>query len=284
MQSAMYGLYDITGLFDFGTAFIIIVMLPIMYKSEDVVKTIFGLEANNLQSGAVMAGMLLAQANKFAKTSSKVVKTAANKYAAAAAVNKPGATPGGQQPPQQSQQAIQNQQAVQNQQPAATGTRLRDRAKQGAKNVFTGKGLAKELALKAMGMAMGYGATGDYTGALTGKNMQEGVRNTAKKTWYDVNRKALEKKRENEALDAYERLKEENNYTDEQMYHLSQQLLNTEIDDAMSESEKNLAGWLQSVRDTQIAINSQDSKKEEAEIQEDANQYVLELLQKHILK
>ena len=73
MQNIIYSLYDVTGIFDFGKAFICIIMLQIIFKAEDVIKTIFGLESKNLAGAAAMGLVALSAAQKigkFAKESS----------------------------------------------------------------------------------------------------------------------------------------------------------------------------------------------------------------------
>lgn len=284
MQNVIYSLYDVTGIFNIGKAFICIIMLPIIYKAEDIIKKIFGLESKNLEGAAAMGLVALSaakKAGKFAQKGAAKIAKASKSLSVARAGNTPSGASGSQKP------AVQQTHTPANNIQATNVNNNKNVAMKKMKNALKGKGVtANALAGKAMGMALGYGLTGDYDTARAGKKLEEGmskanqiIRDNIR--YRDIPRLLTDKALKNEdMLDAYENLKEAYQYTDEQMYQMTQELLDKDVDTITDDLTREYAQSLQVVRDTQIAI----SDKEEDEAKEGANEYVLEKIQNHILK
>ncbi len=273
MQNIIYSLYDVTGIFDFGKAFICIIMLPIIFKAEDVIKTIFGLESKNLAGAAAMGLVALSAAQKigkFAKESSKKFE----KAIAAKNVNRATDNVVEKNVPKNQQTTN-----VANNNMEASADNKNNNKKVGKKllNTALGKGqIANKLASDAMGMALGYALTGDYDTARTGKVLQKGIRDVAKGTAGSavLSRNIYQKNMD--MLNAYDDLKDAG-YTDEQIYNLTEEILENDSKQLATDLEKQYARTIQSVKDTQVAI----SDKEDAEAEKGAKKYVEELVKKH---
>lgn len=279
MQNIMYSLYDVTGIFNIGKAFICIIMLPIIYKAEDIVKTIFGLESKNLAGAAAMGLMVLHTAQKAtklaAKGADKLKKAQDAKKVGRASGTVGGNTNSAPTDPQTSNVANNNM--------TASDSSKDSNLKKGAKKVgefAKGKGpIANKLASNAMGMALGYGLTGDYDTARAGRLAQEGIRDAGKGLYGSAKLSTNLAQKNEDMLDAYERLKD-NGYTDEQIYHLTEDVLEDDGKELANDLERQYADTIKSVKDTQIAIS--DKGSDEAE--KGAKEYVLEKIQNHILK
>ena len=286
MQNVMYSIFDVTGIFDFGKMFIAIIMLPIVYKAEDIVRSIFGLQTRNLQTAAAMSVLMLSQAKKI-KGSANKLKEAKGKFAASHSVDKPDKINPNSNSNDSSNVANNNMQEATNQtNTGETGSeenkKKEHRFAKGLGKVAAGKGeLSNKLASKVMGMALGYGISGDYQGAIAGKSIQENVRNKVKTAGYNIRTKLNVAEKEEGMLDAYEDFKENRGLSDLEMYDLSKDLLDKDINDIEDDLEKQYAEWLHSVRDTEAAMSS---KENEEEAMKAGKAHVVEMLQKHILK
>ena len=268
----MYSLYTVTGIFDFGKAFICIIMLPIIYKAEDIVKEIFGLESKNLVGAAAMGLIVVSQVQKAAKLAAKSAKML-EKAQAAKSVGRNSA----------SNLTNSSTSNVANNNMAASAEVSKEKTKnkgiiRKTFGVANGK-VAQTLAANAMGMALGYGMTGNYDTARAGKALQKGIRDAGKGI---IGRVSLERNMElkkEDMLDAYERLKD-GGYTDEQIYDLTEDILADDAKEVTNDLEKEYANAIRTLKDTKIAISDKEGK----EMQKEAIEYVLKYVQKHILK
>lgn len=280
MQNIMYSLYDVTGIFQIGKAFICIIMLPIIYKAEDVIKTIFGLQSKNLLGAAAVGLMTLNAAKKGASMAAKGANKL-KKAKEAAQVGRASGSVGGEAT-KPAPTTTTNANAANNM--AASDNSSKDSTlKKGAKGLgrfAMGKNqIAKKLASDAMGMALGYGLTGDYDTARAGKAVQQTVRNAGKAVVGGARLSRNLALKEEDMLDAYERLKDKG-YTDEKIYHLTEDILQGDEKEITDNLIKEYAETINVMKDTQMAISEKEGKK----IEEEAKEHVLEIIQKHILK
>lgn len=277
IQNVMYSVFDASGVFDFGKVFIAIIMLVIVYKAEDIIKQIFGLETKNLKSAAAMAALMLNQAKNVKNLGGKL-DSAREKFANVSNVKTPGKVAPTGNGSTTSNVANNNiQQATQ--QPQGTGNSDGKQPKN-KKPKEKGK-LANKYASRALGMSIGYFLTGEYKGAVGTKNMPENMINSAKTSAYNLGRILNVKGKEEGMLDAYEDVKGYMGKSDEEMYDLAKNLMDKDIEDISGDMEKQYAQWLHSMRDTYAALS--DKKKEDEKVKE-GKAHVLELLQKHILR
>lgn len=275
----MYSLYTVTGIFDFGKAFICIIMLPIIYKAEDIVKEIFGLESKNLVGAAAMGLIVVGQVQKAAKLAAKSAKML-EKAQAAKSVGRAKGIGGKNSASNITNSSTSN---VANNNMAASAEVSKEKTKnkgiiRKAFGVANGK-VAQTLAANAMGMALGYGMTGNYDTARAGKALQKGIRDAGKGI---IGRVSLERNMElkkEDMLDAYERLKD-GGYTDEQIYDLTEDILADDAKEVTNDLEKEYANAIRTLKDTKIAMSDKEGK----EMQKEAIEYVLKYVQKHILK
>lgn len=278
----MYSLYDVTGIFSFGNAFVCIIMLPIIYKAEDIIKAIFGLQSRNLLGAAAVGLMALNTVQKAAKSAAKGAEKL-KKAQAAKSVGRANGNVGANatQTNPSTSNVANNNMATGNSGNANKDGKLKQKAKNAVKKVgdlAKGK-VGNELAAKVMGMALGYGLTGDYDTAKAGKAAQKAVRGAALGAYGGVSLSGNIAHKNDDMLDAYERLKD-NGYTDEQIYQLTEDILADDGKQLANDLEKEYAATIKAVKDTQVAI----SDKENSEAEAGAKEYVLEKIQKHILK
>lgn len=291
IQNVMYSVFSVTGIFDFGKVFIAIVMLPIVYKAEDIVKQIFGLETKNLQSALAMGALMLSQAKKGAQMAKKAAGASKK---ALDGIQKPDKVQPAGNPSTSSEVAQNNMQQAEQQTATESGEGNGKDAKdrrflKGIGKIATGKGeISRKLASKALGMAIGYGLTGELTGAIGTKDMPANVAKSATDIWSNVKSFNKAESMKEGMLDAYEDVKgymqasnPNDNVDDLYMYDLANELIDKDISDITDDMQRQYAEWLHAMQDTYAALSGKDSEKEALE---DGKAHVMELLQKHILK
>lgn len=263
----MYSLYTVTGIFDFGKAFLCIIMLPIIYKAEDIIKGIFGLESKNLAGAAAMGAIVVSQVQKATKLAAKSAKML-GKAQAAKSVGRNSA----------SNLTNSSTSNVANNNMAASAEVSKEKTKnkgiiRKTFGVANGK-VAQTLAANAMGMALGYGMTGDYDTARAGKALQKGVRDAGKGVKGSMSLERNMALKKEDMLDAYERLKD-GGYTDEQIYDLTEDILADDTKEITNILEKEYAETIRALKDTQIAISDKEGKEAEKEAKEHVRNEVL---------
>lgn len=117
--------------------------------------------------------------------------------------------------------------------------------------------IARSIASKAVLGAVGYGLTGEWTGAVAAENA-----GTATKKKYDELRLSSEaKRRKNETLDAYQDYKEYTGLNSEEMLNKSKELLGKDLDDIDDVKDRNFAAWLQTDKVALEVLGAKDPEK-----------------------
>lgn len=274
MQNVMYSLYTVTGIFDFGKAFLCIIMLPIIYKAEDIIKGIFGLESKNLAGAAAMGAIVVSQVQKATKLAAKSAKMLGKAQAAKNVGRAKGV--GGQNNASTPKNSTTSNVANNNMATSAETNKEKTKNKGIIRKTFgvaNGK-VAQTLAANAMGMALGYGMTGDYDTARAGKALQKGVRDAGKGVKGSMSLERNMALKKEDMLDAYERLKD-GGYTDEQIYDLTEDILADDTKEITNILEKEYAETIRALKDTQIAISDKEGKEAEKEAKEHVRNEVL---------
>lgn len=241
----------------FGQIFVVIIMFGFMYKSEDIIKSIFGFETSNLGSAAALGALAISKVQNFGKGASNASST----LKAVKGIKTPSSLPGTtREIGGNKQNGIETK--TNNSSSQSNAQTTNKTGKKVLKNMskYIGKGsanTAKKLSGIIVSSALAYGLTGDYEQAEAAHGAAKGAKGKIDKA--RLNSKV--KQRKEEMLDAMQSFQEKKGYSDYEMQQLGNKLLGADIDSITDEDERILAEFIQANKQTQKIIGAKDPNK-----------------------
>lgn len=263
------------GALHFGKIVVALIILGFIYKAEDIVKAIFGFQANNLSSAAMLGAMAVSKVGKVKNmaTTYAGIKDASGKAKKVKNVDTPNELPS-QAANNNVQKPTTNNNTGANTQPSSQKTTGKFANSMFGKTIA---GVAKwgagktgrKIATRALGAAIGYGLTGEYGGAIAGDKTATGIKKKAD----EMRLASRVKEKKERALDAYQDYKENHGLSSEEMIEKSKELLNTDINDITDAEERNLAQHLQGYKETQKILGIEEDDKASSAVMKELYKY-----------
>lgn len=244
------------GIINFGRVIVAVVMLGFMYKSEDIIKAIFGFETSSLSSAALIGAAAISRAQSAAK-GAKGFKNANELRKGISNIKNPSTLPskaGTGTPAPSGGGSSGGSSGSSGGRSAKPG--LGKRVAGGLLKVNTGK-TARRLAGKVIGAAAAYGMTGDAKQTYAASKMI----GNAKKRLDNARLNNSVSNRKELTRDAYQDYAEHKGLTDKnQRLAEAQRLLNADIN-TLSGDERNMAEWLHAEEEMYKMMGVKDTNK-----------------------